>query len=85
MGQTKKRQYDHYTLALKLQAVKLVNHPDMRGQFRLYPSGVEGVSKGCIVVDQSNDFQILSSILSGGEQYRIPDTDITACGKVLVK
>ena len=27
MGQTKKRNYDRYTLAFKLQAVKLANHP----------------------------------------------------------
>ncbi len=85
MGQTKRRPYDHYTLAFKLQAVKLVNHPDKRGQFRLPPRGIEGISKGCIVVDQSNDFQLLSSMLRGGEQYRIPDTDMTAWGKVLVK
>ena len=29
MGQTKKRSYDRYTLAYKLQAVKLANHPDV--------------------------------------------------------
>ena len=27
MGQTRKRHYDRYTLAYKLQAVKLANHP----------------------------------------------------------
>ena len=27
MGQTKKRNYDRYTLAFKVQAVKLANHP----------------------------------------------------------
>lgn len=32
MGQTKKRQYDRYTLAFKLQAVKLANHPDVRSK-----------------------------------------------------
>lgn len=30
MGQIKKRNYDRYTLAYKLQAVKLANHPDAR-------------------------------------------------------
>ena len=30
MGQTKKRNYDRYTLAYKLQAVKLANHPDVK-------------------------------------------------------
>ena len=29
MGQTKKRNYDRYTLAYKLQAVRLANHPDV--------------------------------------------------------
>jgi transposase len=29
MGQTKKRNYDRYTLAFKLQAVKLANHTDV--------------------------------------------------------
>lgn len=32
MGQTKKRNYDRYTLAYKLQAVKLANHPDVRAK-----------------------------------------------------
>lgn len=30
MGLTKKRNYDRYTLAYKLQAVKLANHPDVK-------------------------------------------------------
>ena len=29
MGQTKKRNYDRYTLDFKLQAVKLANHPEV--------------------------------------------------------
>ncbi len=29
MGQTKKRNYDRYTLAFKLQAVRLANHPNV--------------------------------------------------------
>jgi transposase len=32
MGQTKKRNYDRYTLAYKLQAVKLANHPDVKSK-----------------------------------------------------
>ena len=30
MGQTKKRQYDRYTLDFKLQSVKLANNPNVR-------------------------------------------------------
>ena len=32
MGQTKKRNYDRYTLAYKLQAVKLAGHADVRSK-----------------------------------------------------
>lgn len=32
MGQTTKRNYDRYTLAYKLQAVKLANHPDVKSK-----------------------------------------------------
>ncbi len=32
MGQTKKRNYDRYTLEYKLQAVKLADHPDVRSK-----------------------------------------------------
>ncbi|MEP5765674.1 MAG: transposase [Halieaceae bacterium] len=32
MGQTKKRNYSRYTLAYKLQAVRLANHPDVRSK-----------------------------------------------------
>lgn len=42
MGQTKKRNYDRYTLAFKLQAVKLANHPkvksmDIAESFGIHP------------------------------------------------
>ncbi|MFP1677633.1 transposase [Alloalcanivorax sp. C16-2] len=32
MGQTKKRKYDRYTLAYKIQAVALANHPDVKSK-----------------------------------------------------
>jgi len=32
VGQTRKKNYDRYTLAYKLQAVKLANHPDVRSK-----------------------------------------------------
>ena len=32
MGQTKKRQYDRYTLDFKLQGVKLANNPNVRAK-----------------------------------------------------
>ena len=32
MGQTKKRNYDRYTLTYKLQAVRLANHPSVKAK-----------------------------------------------------
>jgi transposase len=32
VGHTRKRNYDRYTLAYKLQAVKLANHPDVKSK-----------------------------------------------------
>lgn len=32
MGQTQKRNYDRYTLAFKLQSVKLASHPDVKAK-----------------------------------------------------
>ena len=32
MGLTKKRKYDRYTLAYKLQAVRLANHPEVKSK-----------------------------------------------------
>lgn len=32
MGHTRKRHYDRYTLAYKLQAVRLANHPDVKSK-----------------------------------------------------
>lgn len=32
MGQTKRRQYDRYTVAYKLTAVKLANHPEVKSR-----------------------------------------------------
>jgi transposase len=32
MGQTRKRQYARYTLAFKLQAIRMANHPDVKSK-----------------------------------------------------
>ena len=43
MGQTKKRNYDRYTLAYKLQAVKLANHPDVMAKDVAESLGIHAV------------------------------------------
>lgn len=56
-----------------------------RGEFRLHPKGSRGISRGCIVIDKSTDFQFLRSILRNGKPELIPNTEIKAWGKVVVK
>lgn len=56
-----------------------------RGEFRLHPKGTRGVSRGCIVIDKVSDFQFLRSILRNGTPQLIPNSEIKAWGKVMVK
>lgn len=43
MGQTKKRQYDRYTLDFKLQSVKLANNPNVRATDIAHSLGIHVV------------------------------------------
>lgn len=43
MGQTKKRNYDRYTLAFKLQAVRMANHPDVMSKAIAGSLGIHSV------------------------------------------
>lgn len=55
-----------------------------RGQFRLHPKGRLGISEGCIVIDSSRDFQLLTAILRNGQREVIAGTEITAWAQVSV-
>lgn len=56
-----------------------------RGRFRLHPKGPRGVSEGCIMIDQSSDFQLLSTILRCQTRISIKGTDIASWAKVVVR
>jgi hypothetical protein len=56
-----------------------------RGNFRLHPKGVSGISKGCIVIERHADFNFLSTILRNGRPTQIVGTKHLAYGKVIVK
>lgn len=56
-----------------------------RGEFRLHPKGIRGISRGCIVIDKATDFQFLRTILTNGVPELIPNTEIKAWGKVVVR
>ena len=43
MGQTKKRNYDRYTLDFKLQAVRMANHPDVMSKSIAKSLGIHSV------------------------------------------
>lgn len=56
-----------------------------RGNFRLHPKGVRGISKGCITIDKSSDFQRIRLLLKNSTQVPVPGTELLAYGIVTVK
>ncbi|MDY7579687.1 DUF2778 domain-containing protein [Herbaspirillum sp. RTI4] len=56
-----------------------------RGNFRLHPKGVYGISKGCITIEAIDDFQVIKNILKKSMQIEIPGKHILAYGKVSVR
>ena len=55
-----------------------------RGKFRLHPKGPLGISQGCIVINNHQDFMILRGLLKGGGRQEIKGTSVLAYGKVIV-
>ena len=56
-----------------------------RGLFRLHPKGPFGVSKGCIVINNWSDFQIVKSLLKKTETKIISETGLESYGTVTVR
>lgn len=56
-----------------------------RGQFRLHPKGPAGRSEGCIVIDDPVDFHRLRALLSCHRPQPIPNSNLSAYGKVTVR
>jgi hypothetical protein len=56
-----------------------------RGNFRLHPKGVYGISQGCITIESTADFQRLRLILKNSKQESVPGSNLFAYGKVVVK
>lgn len=55
-----------------------------RGNFRLHPKGVLGISEGCIVIDSPAQFDHVALRLRGATQMPVPGLDIKAYGIVTV-
>lgn len=56
-----------------------------RGQFRLHPKGLAGISKGCITIEKNSDFQYLRSVLKDTRQEKVPGSNLLSYGKVTVR
>lgn len=56
-----------------------------RGQFRLHPKGTQGISLGCITIENFADFQHLKTILRGSKPSTIPSSSLKAYGILTVK
>lgn len=56
-----------------------------RGQFRLHPKGPLGRSEGCITINEPGDFVHIRALLKGTNTVRVPGTELSAYGLVVVK
>jgi len=55
-----------------------------RGNFRLHPKWIYGISKGCITIENYLDFQCIRAILKGTQQVAVEGTSLTTYGIVSV-
>ena len=56
-----------------------------RGNFRLHPNRVGGVSQGCITFESLADFNILRAHLKASNQVDVPGSPLQAYGRVIVR
>ncbi|HEY0844211.1 MAG TPA: DUF2778 domain-containing protein [Noviherbaspirillum sp.] len=54
------------------------------GQFRLHPKGTLGISRGCVVIDDANRFQLLRALLRTSAQRKTLCTSIMTYDRVVV-
>lgn len=55
-----------------------------RGNFRLHPKGPAGISRGCITIEREVDFNILRAHIKATTRMTIPNSTLTAYGRVTV-
>ena len=57
-----------------------------RGSFRLHPKGAEGISQGCITIENRTDYHRLRAMLKGATPVAVPGgSSLKAYGKVVVR
>lgn len=55
-----------------------------RGNFRLHPKGIAGISEGCVTLESHSDFRKLRAMLKGAVTSKIPGTDYVTYGILTV-
>lgn len=57
----------------------------LRGQFRLHPAVGQGISKGCITLPSSQDYDLIKNELKASGTHSVVGFDIPVYGIVSVK
>lgn len=55
-----------------------------RGNFRLHPKGVLGISQGCITIENRQDFYTVRNMIMATPRFAIRNREFLAYGKVQV-
>ncbi len=66
---------DDYTFCNKVE----------RGHFRLHPKGPNGLSEGCVTIEERSDFVIIRSMLLRSSMIDVPGSNMKAYGVLVVK
>lgn len=56
-----------------------------RGNFRLHPKGIRGISEGCITVESHTDYYAVRSVIKNSQQVSVPGSALKAYGRVVVR
>ena len=56
-----------------------------RGNFRLHPKGVQGISRGCVTIESTIEYARLRDLLIAQKPAPIPGSSLLAYGMVTVR
>lgn len=56
-----------------------------RGNFRLHPKGIRGISEGCITVESHLDYRAVRAYIKSSRQVSVPGSPLKAYGRVVVR
>lgn len=56
-----------------------------RGNFRLHPKGIRGISEGCITVESHLDYHSIRGVIKSSHPVHVPGSTLKAYGRVVVQ